>query len=130
MRISTAVVPGPETVAPETLRTLFDAQRAAFARGAPDYAARMDALARLREAINVRREELVRAVSDDFGGRAREETLLLEIFPLLDQIRHARRHLGRWMKRRRVRSSWFLLPSRAFYQYQPLGVAGIIGAWN
>jgi coniferyl-aldehyde dehydrogenase len=130
MRISTAVVPGPETVAPETLRTLFDAQRAAFARGAPDYAARMDALARLRDAINVRREELVRAVSDDFGGRAREETLLLEIFPLLDQLRHARRHLRRWMKRRRVRSSWFLLPSRAFYQYQPLGVAGIIGAWN
>jgi coniferyl-aldehyde dehydrogenase len=72
----------------------------------------------------------VRAVSDDFGGRAREETLLLELFPLLDQIRHARAHLKGWMRRRRVGSSWFLLPSRAFYQYQPLGVVGVIGAWN
>ncbi|MGV3484185.1 MAG: aldehyde dehydrogenase family protein, partial [Planctomycetaceae bacterium] len=31
---------------------------------------------------------------------------------------------------RSVRSPWFLLPARAFWQYQPLGVGGIIGAWN
>ena len=115
---------------PADLRALLDAQRAAFARGAPDYRARMDALAALRDALRARQEELARAVSEDFGGRAREETLLLELFPVLDQIRHARRHLAGWMKRRRVRSSWFLRPSRAFYQYQPLGVAGVIGAWN
>ena len=116
--------------APSELRPLLDAQRAAFARGAPDYPKRMDALAALRDGLRARREELARAVSEDFGGRAREETLLLELFPVLDQIRHARRHLKGWMRRRRVRSSWFLLPSRAFYQYQPLGVAGVIGAWN
>lgn len=34
------------------------------------------------------------------------------------------------MRRRRVGSSWFLLPSRAFVMYQPLGVVGVIGAWN
>ncbi|HEY0096507.1 MAG TPA: coniferyl aldehyde dehydrogenase, partial [Archangium sp.] len=47
-----------------------------------------------------------------------------------DQIRHARRHLKQWMRRKRVGSTWFLEPSRAFYQYQPLGVVGVIGAWN
>jgi coniferyl-aldehyde dehydrogenase len=114
----------------ETLRGLLDTQRAAFGRGAPDYRARMRALATLRDGIAARRDELARAVSDDFGGRAHEETLLLELFPLFDQIRHARRHLKRWMRRKRVRSSWFLEPSRAFYQYQPLGVVGVIGAWN
>lgn len=114
----------------ETLQGLLDTQRAAFGRGAPDYRARMRALATLRDSIAARREELARAVSDDFGGRAHEETLLLELFPLFDQIRHARRHLKRWMRRKRVRSSWFLEPSRAFYQYQPLGVVGVIGAWN
>ncbi|SNS84254.1 coniferyl-aldehyde dehydrogenase [Noviherbaspirillum humi] len=112
------------------LRQLFDQQRAAFARGAPDYTRRMQALQTLRDGVRSRQEELLQAVSDDFGGRAHEETLLLELFPLYDQIRHARRHLKAWMKRRRVGSSWFLQPSRAFYQYQPLGVAGIIGAWN
>jgi coniferyl-aldehyde dehydrogenase len=108
----------------------FAAQRRAFAAGAPDYARRMDALAALRDGVHARQAELLRAVSDDFGGRAHGETLALELFPLYDQIRHARRHLRSWMRRRSVRSSWFLLPSRAFYQYQPLGVVGVIGAWN
>src|SRR5918995_792136 len=106
------------------------AQRAAFARGAPDYDTRMRALASLRDGVYARQDELLHAVSDDFGGRAHDETLTLELFPLYDQIRHARRHLKRWTRRRPVRSSWFLLPSRAFYQYQPLGVVGVIGAWN
>ncbi len=113
-----------------TLAQLLDAQRAAFARGAPDYAQRTGALAALRDAIHAREAELLQAVSEDFGGRAHEETLLLELFPLYDQIRHARRHLKGWMRRRRVASSWFLQPSRAFFQYQPLGVVGVIGAWN
>ncbi|HET7699100.1 MAG TPA: coniferyl aldehyde dehydrogenase [Vicinamibacterales bacterium] len=112
------------------LQSRLEAQRAAFARGAPDYTARMRALASLRDALHAHQDELARAVWDDFGGRAREETLALELFPLFDQIRHARRHLKEWMTRRRVRSSWFLLPSRAFYFYQPLGVVGVIGAWN
>lgn len=114
----------------DQLREMLQTQRAAFARGAPDHRRRMRALAALRDGIKARQDELLRAVSDDFGGRAHEETLLLELFPLYDQIRHARRHLRRWMRRRRVASSWFLEPARAFYQYQPLGVVGVIGAWN
>jgi coniferyl-aldehyde dehydrogenase len=105
-------------------------QREAFARGAPDYEHRMRALAALGNGLRARQDDLLRAVDEDFGGRAREETLMLELFPLYDQIRHARRHLARWMRRRRVSTTWFLQPSRAFYQYQPLGVVGIIGAWN
>ena len=114
----------------EPLRALLDAQRAAFARGAPDYRRRMEALAALRDGLVAHQEAIVQAVSEDFGGRAREETLACELFPLLDQIRHARGHLRKWMRRRRVGTSWFLRPSRAFYQYQPLGVVGVLGAWN
>jgi coniferyl-aldehyde dehydrogenase len=114
----------------EKLQTMLQAQREAFSRGAPDYQGRMRALAALRDGIRARQEELLQAVSADFGGRAHEETLILELFPLYDQIRHARRHLKGWMQRRRVGSTWFLQPSHAFYQYQPLGVVGVIGAWN
>jgi coniferyl-aldehyde dehydrogenase len=115
---------------PETLRALLDAQRSAFASGAPDYDRRMRALATLRDALRAREQEFSRALAADFGGRSSDETLMLELFPLYDQIRHARKHLRRWMRRRRVGSSWFLLPSRAYVQYQPVGVAGVIGAWN
>ena len=112
------------------LADLLEVQRAAFARGAPDYARRMQALASLRDGVHTHEAELLQAVSEDFGGRAQEETLLLELFPLYDQIGHARRHLKSWMRRRWVAGSWFLQPARAFYQFQPLGVAGVIGAWN
>jgi coniferyl-aldehyde dehydrogenase len=112
------------------LRSLLDAQRAAFERQSPRYRKRIEALHVLRDVLLERREELASAVSDDFGGRAYEETLFLEIFPLLDQIRHTARHLKSWMKPRRVKSTWYLLPSRAYILHQPLGVVGVMGAWN
>jgi len=116
--------------AADALRQRLDAQRAAAARGAPTWEQRMTALAALRDGLRARQDELLRAVSDDFGGRAHEETLMLELFPLYDQVRHARRHLRKWMRRRGVGSAWFLRPAKAFYQFQPLGVVGVIGAWN
>jgi coniferyl-aldehyde dehydrogenase len=112
------------------LEDLMNRQRSAFMQRPPDTVMRKDALVKLRDAVHAREADLLQAISEDFGGRAHEETLLLELFPLYDQIRHARRHLKAWMRRRRVRASWFLMPSRAFYQYQPLGVVGVIGAWN
>src|SRR5205823_11783171 len=51
------------------LEAQLEAQRRAFARGAPDHRRRMQALAALRDGMHARQEELVRAVSDDFGGR-------------------------------------------------------------
>jgi len=113
-----------------SLESVLAAQRAAFERGAPDAAARRAALAALATLLRAEQEAFVRAVSEDFGGRAREETLLLELFPLRDEIRRARRRLRGWMRPRRVRPAWFLLPARARVMYQPLGVVGVIGAWN
>ena len=112
------------------LQKLLEAQRAAFRGEAVDYPRRMQALAALRNGLRARQEELVRAISEDFGGRSFEETLALELFPLYDQIRHARNHLKGWMRRKKVPSTWFLLPSRTFVQFQPLGVVGVMGAWN
>lgn len=112
------------------LQRLLLAQQAEFKRQVPDYRKRMWALAELRRVLRQRQNELVRAVSEDFGGRSPEETLALELFPLYEQIRHVRSHLKRWMRQKRVRSSWYLMPSRAFVQYQPLGVVGVMGAWN
>lgn len=118
------------TKSADELRNSFDAQRAAFARGAPDHRRRMDALAGLRDGLHAHQEEIVEAASADFGGRSREETLMLELFPTYEQIRHARRRLASWMKPRRVPSTWFLRPSANYIVHQPLGVVGVIGAWN
>ena len=112
------------------LTATLAAQRTAFAHGPPDAPRRIRALRALLKAVRARREEFVKAISGDFGGRARQETLLLEVFPLVDTIHHAIRLLPRWMRPRPAAAGWQFLPGRARVVYQPLGVVGVIGAWN
>jgi coniferyl-aldehyde dehydrogenase len=112
------------------LAAALAAQRAAVEKQPPDAQRRIRALRTLLQALRARREEFVQAISGDFGGRARQETLLLEVFPLVDNIRHAIRHLPQWMRPRPAAAGWQFLPGRARVVYQPLGVVGVIGAWN
>ena len=113
-----------------TLRLGFEAQRAAFRRKMPGYAERREALRSLEQALLKHKDEIVAAISDDFGGRAAEETLALELFPTLAEIRHAISHLQGWMKPRRAPVAWQFWPARAKVLHQPLGVVGILSAWN
>jgi coniferyl-aldehyde dehydrogenase len=114
----------------QALRGLFERQRLAFRRSPPNYAKRLSSLKLLEDAVLDQQAEIASAVSEDFGGRARQETLALELAPLVDAIRHARRHLASWMKPRNVRAGINFFPARARIMHQPLGVIGIIGAWN
>ncbi|TBW28902.1 coniferyl aldehyde dehydrogenase [Gramella sp. KN1008] len=112
------------------LDNLLTKQKQSFTTSPPDLKKRLENLEKLSNSVEVWKEKLIEAVSSDFGSRSREETLMLEIFPLQDEIRHAKKHLRNWTKRRYVRGSWFLLPASAYYEYQPLGSVGIMGAWN
>ncbi len=118
-----------ETIA--TLRPRFDAQRAAFAARPPrSVAERRQSLDALADVVRRNEQALIEAISADFGRRAAQETRLLEWMPLLDEIRHIRARLPRWMRPERVSANWTFLPSRARTESQPLGVVGVIGAWN
>ena len=75
-------------------------------------------------------DALCAAVDRDFQGRAREETLLLELFPSSGAIKHARRHLKRWMRPQRRATNFWFLPGRSRVMFQPLGVVGIVVPWN
>ena len=90
----------------------------------------MAALKSLESATIDRQDEIVRAADEDFGGRAHRETLALELAPLVEAIRHTRKHLAGWMKPHKVRVGINFLPARARIIFQPLGVVGILGAWN
>jgi len=90
----------------------------------------MDALRTLERALIDHKDEIIRAISDDFNGRAAEETLALELVPVLGEIRDARKHLEEWMEPRDVEVGWQFLPASARIEMQPKGVVGILGAWN
>src|SRR5258705_4655767 len=114
----------------EDVRDLFNAQRRAFAANPPRYGQRLDALHALEASLMTRRHDIAAAVAEDFGGRPAEETFALELFPLLTEIRHACRNLKRWMAPRRAAVGWPFWPATARTVYQPLGVVGILSAWN
>ena len=105
--------------------------REAAARDAhPGWDARDARLAALERLVRENAPAIAEAIRGDFGNRSLHETQLLELFPSLEAIRHARRHLKSWMRpERRAVSMWFL-PGRARVLHQPLGVVGIIVPWN
>jgi len=73
---------------------------------------------------------LVEAIDQDFGGRSADETLLAELMPSVQGIRHAEQHLAGWMKPARRRVGLAFQPASARVLYQPLGVVGVIVPWN
>jgi acyl-CoA reductase-like NAD-dependent aldehyde dehydrogenase len=113
------------------LDRLFAVQRAAFARSPyPDAHIRERRLAALERLLRENADSIAAAIAHDFGHRSPHETRLLELFPSLEAVRHARRRVRKWMRpRRRATSLWFR-PGRSQLVVQPLGVVGIVVPWN
>lgn len=113
------------------LQATFAAQRLAFAGNPmPSAPQRRQWLKSLREALLAQQQTLIEAIDQDFGGRSTDETLLAELLPSVQGIRHAERHLQRWMRPARRAVSMAFQPASARVLYQPLGVVGIIVPWN
>jgi coniferyl-aldehyde dehydrogenase len=115
-------------------RALDDAFHAMFeltrTRPAPALAARLDALARLRAVISDNESRFEMAISADFGHRSATETTIAETLLVLGEIRHAAKHLNKWMAPQRVSTALQFMPAKNRLMPQPLGVVGIIAPWN
>jgi coniferyl-aldehyde dehydrogenase len=113
------------------VRDLLNLQRDAFvAEMSPTRAVRVDRLQRLSRLVEVNADAFADAISRDFGTRSPTEILITETMLVQAGIRHALRHLSRWMKPRRVHVAPGYRPGRAMLMTQPLGVIGIISPWN
>ncbi len=115
----------------ERLHLLLEQQRMAFtAERMPSLAVRRDRLRRLIAMTEQNAEALAAAMSRDFGHRARQESLLTDVFTVGAGARHTLKHLRRWMAEKRVATSLMYLPASNRLLPQPLGVVGIVAPWN
>lgn len=96
----------------------------------PERQERLNQLKRLLALVQQHAEELAEAVSKDFAQRAREESLVLEIYPTVKAIQYCIRHCSGWMKKRRRHASWLYFPAYCYLYPQPLGVIGVMSPWN
>lgn len=120
-----------ETAIADQVALAFAAQSAGTVARRQDFglAERRDALARLKAAITRHEAALVAALAADFG-KPEAEVILTEVMPVLQEIRHASRHLRRWMRPRRGAPSLATLGTSARIRFEARGVCLIIAPWN
>jgi len=116
---------------PEALSRVLARQRAAFLRnGPPSLAARRANLKKLRAALLARRADFEAALDADFGHRSRHETGIMEMLVVTWGFDYLHRNLRRFMRPERRHVALPMRHARAYVEYQPLGVVGIMAPWN
>ncbi|MET0937518.1 MAG: coniferyl aldehyde dehydrogenase [Luteibacter sp.] len=106
---------------------------AQLADGPPSAAVRIDRLDRAIGLLVDHAGEIAEALREDFGHRSVHGSLVTDVAASIEPLKHARKHLHRWMRRERRRVSpgaLALLGARAWIDYQPKGVVGLIAPWN
>ena len=112
---------------------LLAAQRnAQIAEGPPSERTRVDRINRLIGSLLDHEDDIVQAVSNDFGYRSHDYTRFADIAAIVETLRFARKNLGKWMRpqRRRLQFPLGLLGARGEVHHQPFGVVGVLSPWN
>ncbi len=91
---------------------------------------RITVLKQLRSRLVEFEQELIDAVSKDFGYRTAFDTLLGDILPTMQALAHTIKKLPKWSKPSKRSVGLSLWPSKVSVTYQPKGVVGIIAPWN
>ena len=90
---------------------------------------RLEQLRGIERLVDEREADIAAALAEDLG-RSAAEAWLGDIASTKGEAVYARKHLKKWMRRRRESLPLAQLPGRAWVQYDPLGVILVIGPWN
>ncbi|MCB1843038.1 MAG: aldehyde dehydrogenase family protein, partial [Halioglobus sp.] len=117
----------------QQMRDTLAQQRADYLKeGVVSAETRIDRLQRAVDVLVKYQDKAVDALNSDFSCRPREVTLLTDVGAGIAPLKHAIKHVRKWMKPEK-RATMFplnLFGGRSRIEYQPLGVVGIIAPWN
>ncbi|MBC2843531.1 aldehyde dehydrogenase family protein [Winogradskyella flava] len=98
--------------------------------GQTSYTYRIGLLKKLQLAVEkTYRSQIIDALHKDLG-KPKVETELTEIYQIISEIKFAKRHLHRWMRKQKVKTPLSMLGASSYYIYEPKGVCLIISPWN
>ncbi|MEC7970226.1 MAG: coniferyl aldehyde dehydrogenase [Pseudomonadota bacterium] len=123
-----------EETSQSQMQSILDRQRAAYlAEGIVTSETRIDRLERAVRVVKKHQKAFVQAMNEDFGHRSEHQSLFTDVASSIGPLRHAQQNLKRWQKKdkRKVTPGILaLLGAKAWVEYQPLGVVGVISPWN
>lgn len=115
------------------MKDILSAQRDSFMAALPEpISVRKDRLKRAAAMIRDHADRFCDALSEDFGHRSREQSMITDIGGSISPINHALKNLEKWARpeKRPVQFPLGLLGAKAWVEYQPKGVVGVIAPWN
>ncbi|WP_394171790.1 coniferyl aldehyde dehydrogenase [Thalassotalea litorea] len=109
----------------------LEQQKIAFTNNPyPKYQQRITELTALKSLILSNQQEIITAISADFGHRSADDTLIGDILTSVSAINYTIKHLRKWMQPQKRHVGVLFQPASAKVLYQPLGCIGIIAPWN
>ncbi len=112
------------------MKELVERQRKYFFSGATlTYAARIDALNRIRTALDKYAPDLRRALYQDLH-KAASESDMAEIAMTRAELNYCMKHLKGWMRREHVKTGLANFHATSFTVAEPYGVTLVMAPWN
>src|SRR6202789_4140964 len=113
---------------------VLEAQRQTHIKdGPPSAEKRVEWIDRAIGLLVGHKDPIADALREDFGHRSVHASLLFDVSGAIGPLKHAKANLKTWMKRekRKVEPALLgLFGARAYVEYQPKGVIGVISPWN
>jgi coniferyl-aldehyde dehydrogenase len=96
----------------------------------PSVSIRRERIQRLITMLNENEENLCKVINADFGFRHPVETQLAEISAIRLEAAFALKYISQWVKPIKVKTPFYLKPTKSFLLPEPKGVVGIMSPWN